>query len=473
MYESSFAKITEKYFKASPWPTVEAIAPYVDYDHVFCMLYKELYYRHLFARLTPSLEQRAGAWANYCELFGVVLQGNVNMQLPNLWLWDMVDEFLYQFQSFCQFRGKLAQKSAEEVEALRSQPALWSVLGVANYLQALVDASGVTALLAAERAGEVGFSANEGYEYHSSNVLRVLGYFAVTGLSRLHVLLGDYGGALRALDPIALERPGLFTKVAGAHVTTLYHAGFAYLMARRYTDAIRAFNAALVYVARHKAAAARSAGYEQLVKKAEQMYALLAVAVALCPAHKLLEDGVKSALAEKYAEKMVRMAGGEEGIYDELFSYACPKFVTASPPDFADPGAAHSTEAYRLQLRLFLGEVRAAALLPHVRSFLKLYTTIPLAKLAVLMEYDPAALRQALLALKRKATVKEWRGGASPLDGVWTATGDVDFYIDGDMVHVVDSQPQRQFAYELTTAIDRQRALQGALRRGEAFEITA
>lgn len=26
------------------------------------------------------------------------------MVLPNLWLWDMVDEFVYQFQSFQQYR---------------------------------------------------------------------------------------------------------------------------------------------------------------------------------------------------------------------------------------------------------------------------------------------------------------------------------------------------------------------------------
>ncbi|KAI3736955.1 hypothetical protein L2E82_26945 [Cichorium intybus] len=31
----------------------------------------------------------------------VVLHGVVNMQLPNQWLWDMVDEFVYQLQSFC------------------------------------------------------------------------------------------------------------------------------------------------------------------------------------------------------------------------------------------------------------------------------------------------------------------------------------------------------------------------------------
>jgi translation initiation factor 3 subunit L len=96
MYEGSFAKITEKLFKASSWPPVEAIAPYVDYDHVFCLLYKEMYFRHIFARLAPTFEQRCASWENYCELFGVILQGNVNMQLPNLWLWEMVDEYIYQ-----------------------------------------------------------------------------------------------------------------------------------------------------------------------------------------------------------------------------------------------------------------------------------------------------------------------------------------------------------------------------------------
>jgi translation initiation factor 3 subunit L len=45
--------------------------------------------------------------------------GNVNMLLPNSWLWAMVDEFLYQFQSFAQYRAKLSSKSAEEIELLK------------------------------------------------------------------------------------------------------------------------------------------------------------------------------------------------------------------------------------------------------------------------------------------------------------------------------------------------------------------
>jgi translation initiation factor 3 subunit L len=119
MYEISFPKLSERYFKTTSWPPVEYIADLVEHDHVFCMLYKELYFRHLYAKTMPDLRQRCQSWDNYCDLFGVILHGSVNMVLPNNWLWDMVDEFLYQFQSFCQYRGKVSQKSYEEIELLK------------------------------------------------------------------------------------------------------------------------------------------------------------------------------------------------------------------------------------------------------------------------------------------------------------------------------------------------------------------
>ena len=32
--------------------------------------------------------------------------GPVELQLPEQWLWDIIDEFIYQFQSFCLWRLK-------------------------------------------------------------------------------------------------------------------------------------------------------------------------------------------------------------------------------------------------------------------------------------------------------------------------------------------------------------------------------
>jgi hypothetical protein len=40
MYEVSWLKLSERYYKAVSWPAVELIADVVDQDHVFCLLYK-------------------------------------------------------------------------------------------------------------------------------------------------------------------------------------------------------------------------------------------------------------------------------------------------------------------------------------------------------------------------------------------------------------------------------------------------
>ena len=45
MYEVSFAKLSERFFKGTTWPPVEYIASLVDHDHVFCLLYKVCFSR--------------------------------------------------------------------------------------------------------------------------------------------------------------------------------------------------------------------------------------------------------------------------------------------------------------------------------------------------------------------------------------------------------------------------------------------
>ncbi len=43
--------------------------------------------------------------------------------------------------------------------------------------------------------------------------------------------------------------------------------------------------------------------------------------------------------ARRYGEKMGKMVRGSEATYEELFSYACPKFVTCAPPNMDTPTA--------------------------------------------------------------------------------------------------------------------------------------
>jgi translation initiation factor 3 subunit L len=82
-----------------------------------------------------------------------------------------------------------------------------------------------------------------------------------------------------------------------------------------------------------------------MLKKNEQMYALLACTVALCPAvQKGLDEGVLVQLREKYADKLQRMARGDEAPFEELFSYGCPKFVSPAPPSYDNPQATNVQE---------------------------------------------------------------------------------------------------------------------------------
>ena len=40
MYDVSFTKLSERFFKGASWPTAEIVSELVDNDHVFLLLYK-------------------------------------------------------------------------------------------------------------------------------------------------------------------------------------------------------------------------------------------------------------------------------------------------------------------------------------------------------------------------------------------------------------------------------------------------
>lgn len=115
----------------------------------------------------------------------------------------------------------------------------WNVYGVLNYLQALVEKSTIIQILEQDKEGLEQFTANDGYDYNGgSNVLKVLGYFSMVGLLRVHCLLGDYHTGLKCLLPIDISQQGVYTSVIGCHITIIYHYGFANLMLRRYVDTL-------------------------------------------------------------------------------------------------------------------------------------------------------------------------------------------------------------------------------------------
>jgi len=447
MYENTFNKITDKYFKHSPWPPAESISALVHHDQVFLILYKELYYRHIYAKLQPTMEHRFESFKNYCDFFNFIINApsDLNLDLPNQWLWDIIDEFIYQYQAFCQYRTKLKNKPVEELNLLKNNPQLWNVNTVINYLQALVTKSNIVQILEREKSGN---HANEA-PIVSHQLYKMLGYFSLVGLLRVHCLLGDFYLALKSVAPIELTTKGLFTKVTACHITLYYFLGFVYMMMRRYVDAIRTFASNLLYISRTKQYHTRSYQFEQIMKKSEQMYALLAICISLCPQR--VDENVHATLRDKFGDKMQKMQRGEEPVFEELFAYACPKFINPASPPYAqiieDPSKAqnYSQESVKLQSKLFLNEVRQQTNITTIRSFLKLYTTIGTQKLADFLDMDAKTFRTQLLCYKHKARGLVWNGGA-PASGEVSSYSDVDFYVDQDMVHINDTKVARRYS---------------------------
>eukprot|EP00741_Cyanophora_paradoxa_P024419 tig00022075_g23578.t1 len=432
----SFERLSERYYKNIVWPPAESVGFLCDNDPIFLMLYRELYFRHIYARLTPTIQHRFESWENYCQLMQFFLNSNgLEFDLPAQWIWDMIDEYIYQFQSFCQYRANPKHKTEEEIELLKQNPQVWSVHEVLQNLHDLVKKSNIRETLHKDDLSEEG----------SGHIYRLLGYFAMIGQLRVHCLLGDYHLALKSVASLDLSNKNatLFTSVTACQVTTYYYVGFAYLMMRRYVDCIKSIQHVLLYITRAKAAHAKS-GYqsEQIMKKTDQMYGMVALALALAPQR--IDENIQQVVREKYAEKLQRLQRGEEDAFRELFAFCCPKFISPVGPNYEEPAGSSKGDAYVLQLRMFLAEVRQQSMLPTIRSYLRLYTTIPVPKLVDFLGQSESDFRTQMMCLKHKTRQLVWKGGAA-LQGAWSSASDVDFFIDVDMVHVADVKKQRSF----------------------------
>ncbi|KZM27164.1 uncharacterized protein EKO05_0004694 [Ascochyta rabiei] len=391
-----------------------------------------------------TLETKFASYDNYCNLFHYILNsdGPVDLEVPNYyWAWDVIDEFIYQFNSFCSYRQKVALKNdnQDEIQLLRDNPNTWGCYSVLNVLYSLIQRSQINEQLAAMKRGED--SNLYAGEYGQRPLYKMLGYFSIIGLLRVHCLLGDFSLALKTLDDIELNKKAQFARVMAAHFTTYYYVGFSYMMMRRYTDAIRMFSHILVYVSRTKNFQ-KNAQYDSITKKNDQMYALVAICVAFQPTR--LDDTIHTALREKYGEQFNRLQrGGPESLplFEELFRTACPKFISPTPPDFDNPEV--NIDPVEHHLRIFMDEVKNNMMSPTVKSYLKLYTTMDLKKLAGFLEVEPEKLRCWLLVNKQRNRQIRWNEGGL-LEGDVVSAGDLDYAMEGDLIHVSEAKVGRK-----------------------------
>ncbi|KAI5719241.1 hypothetical protein M8J76_007250 [Diaphorina citri] len=74
------------------------------------------------------------------------------------------------------------------------------------------------------------------------------------------------------------------------------------------------------------------------------MYHLLAICLVLHP--QCIDESIQQVLRDKnYHEKMFKMQMGDVQEFENCFLFACPKFLSATPPSVTDPSEA-TTDDY-------------------------------------------------------------------------------------------------------------------------------
>lgn len=465
LYEVEFKELSEKYCDKQAWPAANLISSQcigVDGpDTLFLSFYTEMVFRHIFARLKPTLEQRLEAWKNYVVLFDKLLSlEDTSTQLTPQWIFDILHEFVYQFQSFCQYRTQ--PRLTEERESLEAEKDAWNISAVSSYLYRFIQVASVSNKSEAPSM----------LHYYA-------GYYSVAVMSRLQCLVCDFEGSVSVLDTVPNGTESeVFTEIFSCRLSVYYHLGFALLMLRRFVDAAKTLDAVVSQLARISKAGgggnsssfargglpASSPPPDQVQKTFDRMLALLTVAVGLAPSGTYRLDDISSqCMKEKYSDKLSLIERGTDTtVFETILLNSAPKLVSPAVPDYASleqtsseaqssPAAAATAspagsgapsspskngsksalqhDAYSQQIKLFNAEVVQQRKLAKIRSYLKLYTSIGVDKLARFNDVDDTGTFKALLAgLKHKI----------PDDST------VHFYVDKDMVYVDEPNSSAQ-----------------------------
>ncbi len=294
-YERNWRQIWQTYYPTSPFPSeaeVGALLPRGP-DRAFLSLYSLLWHRHSLLHLPrssqPSTATYASSWAAYMEWFSIALEeGHGEWRLPVVWVYDILSEFVYQFEKQQQEKtrgvgrgGAGGEEGGADTTATpaptspSSPPTAWALADVLRMLHALVDKSGLAAPGAPPMAGD------------TRDFRAVSGYMASLCLVRMYGKLADYGSALEAARPLGLGNPDApYVRVHTAHATVLVYASFSLIQSRRYEEALRLLSRSLRSLQQQCRVFDdnTSNSSDFLRKQALKMLYLTALAAAACPA---------------------------------------------------------------------------------------------------------------------------------------------------------------------------------------------
>ena len=101
---------------------------------------------------------------------------------------------------------------------------------------------------------------------------------------------------------------------------------------------------------------------------------------------------------------------------------------------------------HKQQVEIFNQEMQPVATAgKNLRGYLKLYTSLPVSKLATFHDMTEADFVPRLLSYKVRLRQLERGEGDSYSEGTFKSALDIHYYMEGDMVHIDEAEIQRRF----------------------------
>jgi translation initiation factor 3 subunit L len=436
LYDQKFKELSDKYFTQSPWPEPEAISKECNDDEIFLLFYKEMSLRHRFSKMKSiPIALYLEAWENYNRLFNILLSSKENfIVISTQWAYDIIQEFVYTFQSYCQYRLQ-HNRTEEELHTMEANKDAWSLPVVSIILNNVIRMSQE---LAAATAVTSTSEPDAAVTTHA-----LFGYFASIENARLECLLSDYTTSLESIQNIRLwDQNELFTLVPTCHVNVYYHAGVSMLMMRRYSDCIDTLSTITLHILRvlKPGNSTPKAIQTQHSKMMDKILSLLAIAISLSGGRRV-DDQVMEVINAKLSDRFRRLNDGDIHLFEEMFEHSCPKFIS---PAVAENGSAGGAlEAWKAQVAIFVNEIQQQVTLFKLSSYLRLYSSIELEKMASFNDISQDELVEQLLSSRHKSREVIFgpctsESSGAPTDGSApqpVIVSDINYFIeDGNLV---------------------------------------
>jgi len=368
-----------------------------------------------------------------------VLRAKEEIVLPIQWIWDILDEFLYQYQAFCQFRARIRDEDDSNFQALlKTSEDIWNLEKVKWVFTSCVEKSKII------KPGK-----NQLEDIPVIKPLHYFGYFSLVCLLRLHVLCCEYAAGLKAVEPIEMKKLGIFTKAFPCLITLFYYAGFCYLMTKRYKESVKIFETVLSSYIKYKQFFSKSFQAESMNKQADKMLNLLAVSLKFYQIP--LDENVSSLLKERLGDKLERLNKYDQNAFSDCFSYGCPKLI---PPIINKEHIKtygfdrNIMELVNQQKDVLLGEFQKIKELNNLDGVLRLYSSIKLDKLAKVMKLTPDQLKDLInLYIERNTiNVKDNLFEQTIVRKLIESVPKIELVVENDLIKINESVGKTNFS---------------------------